>query len=167
MTISIIVAASENNVIGKDNTLPWHLPNDLKYFKDKTMGHCVVMGRKNFESIPDKFRPLSGRTNIVITRQKDYRPQGSIIIHSIDDAIQFAKEQGETDCFVVGGGEIFKQSIHLCDVIYITRIHQQIEGDIFFPKLNPAEWKEVSREDFKADEKNEYDYSFIKLLRIK
>src|ERR1041385_4015218 len=95
MTISIIVAVSENNVIGKNNQLPWHLPTDMKFFKDKTMGHCVIMGRKNYDSIPDRFRPLSGRTNIVVTRQKEFKAKDVIIVHSIDEAIQAAKERNE------------------------------------------------------------------------
>jgi dihydrofolate reductase len=167
MTISIIVAVSENNVIGKNNNLPWHLPADLKYFKDKTMGHCVVMGRKNFDSIPDQFRPLSGRTNIVVTRQKDFHPDHVLVVHSIEDAIQLAKEKGETECFIIGGGEIFSQSVHLCDRILLTRIHQTIEGDVFFPELKKDDWKEVSRQNIASDEKNKYNFSFITYERAK
>src|SRR6187401_820903 len=120
MKISIIVAASENNVIGRNNDLPWHLPADLKYFKDTTMGHCVVMGRKNFESIPPKFSPLQGRTNIVITRQKDYKAAGAVVVNSIEEAIEYSKNKNETECFITGGGEIFKQSLMLCDKVYLT-----------------------------------------------
>lgn len=167
MTISIIVAASENNVIGRNNALPWHLPADMKFFKEKTMGHCVVMGRKNFESVPDKFRPLSGRTNIVVTHQANYPSEGIRVVHSIGDAIRLAKEKGETECFIIGGGEIFKQAMHRCDKIYLTRIHRDIEGDVFFPEINKDEWKEISRQDFKADEKNSYDFSFIVFDRIR
>ena len=161
MTISIIVAVSENNVIGRNNDLPWHLPADMKYFKDTTMGHCVVMGRKNFDSIPDKYRPLDGRTNIVVTRQKDFRAEGIIIRHSIDDAISFAKNKNETECFIIGGGDIFAQSLRYCDRIYLTRIHHAFEGDVFFPVLPPGEWKEISRRDIAADEKNKYPFSFL------
>ena len=167
MTLSIIVAVSDNNVIGRNNDLPWHLPADLKYFKEKTMGHCVVMGRKNFESIPERFRPLPGRTNIVITRQPDYQPSGVLVAHSIDDAVEMAKRQGETECFITGGGEIFRQSVHLCDKIYLTRIHHDFEGDVFFPEINWKDWKEVSRKDIPHDEKNKYPFSFLIYERVK
>nr|AIA18272.1 Dihydrofolate reductase [uncultured bacterium] len=166
MKISIIVAASENNIIGRNNDLPWHLPADMKYFKDTTMGHCVVMGRKNFESIPPKYSPLVGRTNIVITRQKDYNANGAIVVNSIQEAIDFSRNQNETECFITGGGEIFKQSIRLCNRIYLTRIHAVIEGDIYFPELNKEEWKEVSRKDIEPDEKNKFPFSFLIYERI-
>lgn len=161
MKLSIIVAVSENNVIGRNNDLPWYLPSDLKYFKETTMGHCVVMGRKNFESIPPKYSPLVGRTNIVITRQKDYKANGAVVVNSIQEAIDYSKNHSETECFITGGGEIFKQSIHLCDRIYLTRIHAVIEGDVYFPELNENEWKEISRKDMQADEKNNYPFSFL------
>nr|AIA16221.1 Dihydrofolate reductase [uncultured bacterium]AIA17071.1 Dihydrofolate reductase [uncultured bacterium] len=167
MTISIIVAVSENNVIGRNNDLPWHLPVDMKYFKDTTMGHCVVMGRKNYESIPDKYRPLQGRTNIVITRQLDYHPPGTHVVHAIGEAISLAKEKNETECFITGGGEIFAQSIKYCDRLYITRIHQIIEGDVYFPEVDMNEWKEVSRRDVTPDEKNKYPFSFLVYERVK
>lgn len=161
MKISIIVAASENNVIGRNNDLPWHLPTDLKYFKDTTMGHCVVMGRKNFESIPPQFSPLKGRTNIVITRQNDYKANGAVVVNSIQEAIDFSKSQNETECFITGGGEIFRQSIQYCDKVYLTRIHAVIDGDVHFPELNEKEWKEVSRKDVQPDEKNKFPFSFL------
>nr|AIA13335.1 Dihydrofolate reductase [uncultured bacterium] len=167
MTISIIVAVSENNVIGKNNDLPWHLPADMKFFKDTTMGHCVVMGRKNFQSIPDKYSPLAGRTNIVVTRQKDFKAEGVITAHSIQEAIQVAKEKNETECFIIGGGEIFAQSLHFCDKIYLTRIHHVIDGDVHFPILNIDEWKELSRKDVPADEKNKFSFSFLTYGRLK
>lgn len=167
MKISTIVAASENNIIGRKNDLPWHLPADLKYFKDTTMGHCVVMGRKNFESIPPKYSPLQGRTNIVITRQNDYKANGAVVVNSIESAIEYAKDKNEIECFITGGGEIFKQSIHLCDRIYLTRIHAVIEGDVHFPELDENEWKEVSRKDVAVDEKNKFPFSFLVYERRK
>ena len=166
MIVSLIAAVSENNVIGKNNDLPCHLPADMKFFKDKTMGHCVVMGRKNFDSIPERFRPFSGRTNIVVTHKKDFSSEGINVVHSIDEAIQFAKNSGETECFIIGGGEIFRQSIDQSDKIYLTRIHHHIEGDVFFPEINKNEWKEISRRDHAADEKNNYSFSFIELERF-
>ncbi len=166
MLISIIVAVSENNVIGRNNDLPWHLPADMKYFKDTTLGHCVVMGRKNFQSIPDKYRPLEGRTNIVVTRQTGFQEDGTVTVHSIDEAIEFAKSKMETECFIIGGGQIFAQSLNLSDRIYLTRIHHEFEGDVHFPVLSPGDWKESSRRDIPADEKNKYPFSFLIYDRV-
>jgi len=161
MTISIIVAAAENNLIGKNNSLPWHLPADMKYFKEKTMGHCVITGRKNYESIPEKFRPLPGRTNIVITRNKQLEYNSVVIVHSLEDALNVAKDRNEKEVFIIGGGEVFKEAILLAHKIYLTRIHCHFDGDIFFPSINNDIWIESSRIDFSADEKNKYDYSFL------
>lgn len=166
MLISIIVAVSENNIIGRNNDLPWHLPADMKFFKDTTMGHCVVMGRKNFHSIPDKYRPLEGRTNIVVTRQKDFYADGAVVVYSIDEAIELAKSKKETECFIIGGGEIFAQSLKYCDRVYLTRIHRSFEGDVHFPVLSPGEWKETSRRDIPADEKNKYPFSFLTYEKV-
>ena len=167
MLISIIVAVSENNVIGRNNDLPWHLPADMKYFKDTTMGHCVVMGRKNFDSIPQKYRPFEGRTNIVVTRQKDFQSEGVTTVHSIDEAIAFAKSKNETECFIIGGGEIFVQSLKYCDRVYLTRIHHSFDGDVHFPVLSLKEWKETSRRDISSDEKNKYPFSFLIYEKVK
>ena len=167
MNISIIVAASLNNVIGKDNTLIWHLPADMKYFKEKTSGHCIITGRKNYESIPEKYRPLPNRTNIVITRQKDYQAPGAIVVSSLKEAIEKAKEIEKETIFIIGGGEIFTQSLDIADTIFLTRIHENFEGDVFFPELNLNQWKEVYKSDCESDEKNKYDYSFIILERLK
>lgn len=166
MTTSLIYAAAENNVIGKDNRLIWHLPADMKFFKTKTTGHCVVTGRKNYESIPDKFRPLPGRTNIVITRQKDYKAPGAIVVPSIEEALKTAEKKGDTECFIIGGADIFRQVIHLADKIYLTHIHHSFEGDAYAPDLDLQQWKETKREDFQADGKNKYAYSFIELVNI-
>lgn len=160
MLISIIVAISENNIIGKDNSLIWHLPSDMKYFREKTTGHCVITGRKNYESIPEKFRPLPNRTNMVITRQKAYSAPGAIVISSIEEAIEKAKQIGDKEVFIIGGAEIYKQSIHLADKLYVTKIHHSFDGDVSFPEIDPTIWKETKRVDLKADEKNKYDYSF-------
>ena len=159
--ISIIVAIDENNVIGKDNTLIWHLPADMKYFKEKTSGHCVISGRKNYESIPEKFRPLSNRTNIVITRQKNYNAPGTIVVGSIEEAIEKAKQQNENEIFIIGGAEIYRQSIHLADKLYVTKIHHSFQGDVFFPPIKASEWKEVDLKKGIVDEKNKYEHDFI------
>jgi len=166
MRISIIVAVSENNVIGKDNTLIWHLPADMKYFKEKTSGHCIITGRKNYESLPEKFRPLPNRTNIIITRQKEYDAPGAIVVSSLEMAIQKAKEIETNEIFIIGGGEIFNQSLPMTDRIYLTKIHEHFQGDVYFPELNNDEWKEVDRQDHQIDEKNKYPYSFIVLNRL-
>lgn len=167
MVISLIVAASQNNVIGKNGQLPWHLPTDMKYFRDVTMGHCVIMGRKNYDSIPEKFRPLAGRTNIIVTHQKKFSAPGCIVVNSINEALETAKKKNETEAFIIGGGEIFKHALGMADKIYLTRIHASVDGDVFFPELNMNEWKEESARHCKADEKNKYDYSFVVLSRIR
>ena len=166
MKISTIVAVAPNNVIGKDNTLIWHLPADMKYFKEKTTNHCIITGRKNYESIPEKFRPLPNRTNIVITRQTEYKAPGAIVVDTLEKAIAKAKEIEKEEIFIIGGGEIFKQSMDITDRLYLTKVEGNFEGDVFFPELNLKEWKEIYREDCKADEKNKYDYSFIILDRL-
>jgi dihydrofolate reductase len=158
MTTSFLVAADENNLIGKDNQLPWHLPADLKYFKSLTDGHCIIMGRKTFESLK---KPLPNRTHIVISRQKDYAPEGVIVVHSIEDGIAECKNRGEKEAFIIGGAEIFKQSLSLADRIYLTRIHNTFEGDTYLPDLDLKELKLVKKEDHEPDEKNNWAYSFM------
>jgi dihydrofolate reductase len=166
MNISIIVAVAENNVIGKDNTLIWHLPVDMKFFKDKTTGHCIITGRKNYESIPEKFRPLPNRTNIVITRQTNYNASGAIIASSIEDAIEKAKQKNDDEIFIIGGAEIYKQCLPFVDKIYLTRIHHFFDGDAFFPELDPSEWRETQRIKGVTDDKNKYEHDFITLEKI-
>jgi dihydrofolate reductase len=137
--ISIIAAVSKNGVIGKDNKLPWHLPEDMKFFKDTTTGHCVITGRKNYESIPAKFRPLKDRTNIVVTRQEGYAAEGAVVVQSIEAAIEAAKKTGDEEIFIIGGADVYKQCMGLADRMYITSIEQEFEGDVFFPEIGP-EW---------------------------
>jgi len=167
MKVSLIVAVSENGVIGKDNDLIWHLPIDMKFFKDTTLGHHVVMGRKNFESIPHKYRPLTDRTNIVITRQSGYKAKGCIIVNSVEAALDIAKNNGDTEPFIIGGGQIYKLALeaNLVDKIYLTKINHTFDGDTFFPEL-VKDWKEVERIDCKADEKHAHDYSFLTFEKI-
>lgn len=164
--ISIIVAAAENNVIGKDNSLIWNMPADMKYFKDKTSGHCIITGRKNYESIPEKFRPLPNRTNIVITRQTDYKAPGAIVMHTIEEAIEKAKARGDEEIFIIGGAEIYKQSLKYTDRVYLTRIHHAFEGDAFFPELDPAEWRETQCTKGLVDEKNKYPHDYLVFEKI-
>ena len=164
MRVSLIVAVSANGVIGKDNDLIWHLPRDMKFFKDTTKGHHVIMGRKNFESIPHKFKPLPNRTNVIITRQSDYIAEDCIVVNSVEESIEVAKKNGDEEPFIIGGGQIYKIALenNLIERIYLTRIHHNFEGDTFFPNL-AEDWKVITREDCKADEKNKYDYSFLVL----
>lgn len=158
MIISQIVAVAENGVIGKDNDLIWRLPADLKYFKATTSGHHIIMGRKNYESIG---RPLPNRTSVIITRNKDYKAEGCIVVNSIKEALEVAKASGETEAFIIGGGEIYKSSLELTDKIYYTEVHETFEGDTFYPALDKKTWKEVTRENHFAEEKNPYAYSFV------
>ena len=167
MIISLIVAVSENGVIGKDNDLPWSLPSDMKFFKQTTLGHHVIMGRKNYESIPHKFSPLPNRTNIVITRQKEYNAPGCVVVNSLNESLRFAKENGEGEAFIIGGGQIYKMALEndLVDKIYLTKVRFECEGDTYFPKLN-NNWKIIKKIQNKSDSKHRYDYDFIFLEKI-
>jgi len=160
MTISIVVAISENRAIGKDNKLLWYLPNDLKHFKAITTGHTVIMGRKTYESVG---KPLPNRRNIIITRQ-DIKIEGCEVVNSIKAALELCRTEREV--FIVGGAEIYKQSLHLTDRIYLTVVHKQFEGDSFFPEIKKTDWVQVSREDHQPDEKNSLPYSFITYERV-
>jgi dihydrofolate reductase len=160
MTVSIVVAISENHVIGKDNKLLWYLPNDLKHFKDITTGHTVIMGRKTYDSVG---KPLPRRRNIVITRQP-LKIEGCEVVNSVEAALALCT--GESEAFIVGGAEIYRLAMKLTNRIYLTIVHKEFEGDSFFPEFDNAEWKEVSREDYQPDDKNRIPYSFITLVRF-
>ncbi|MBL7814531.1 MAG: dihydrofolate reductase [Saprospiraceae bacterium] len=161
--ISAIVATAKNGVIGKDNEIPWYLPADFAYFKRTTLNHHIIMGRNCFESIG---RPLPKRTNIVITRNPFYIASGCLMVHSITEGVKMAKKNGETEAFIIGGGEIYAQSIDLWDKLYLTEVDLDTEGDVFFPELDMSEWRLVSEEYHTKDEKNEYDYCFKVYERI-
>lgn len=158
MTITIIVAASQNGVIGRNNQLPWHLPADLKRFKAITTGHHIIMGRNTYESLG---RPLPNRVNIVVTRQQDYHAPGCVIVHSLADALQVARTAGETECFVIGGGDLIQAAMVWADRILLTRIFHDFEGDTFLPAINQEDWKLVHQERYMPDEKNRYPYAFL------
>jgi dihydrofolate reductase len=162
MTISLIVAAAENNAIGKNNQLLWHLPNDLKFFKNTTWGMPVIMGRKTFEAVN---KPLPGRFNIVITRQADWKADGVITAIDLQDALNKAAATNCNEIFVIGGGEIYKQSMEMADKIYMTRVHAALEGDTFFPAIDETQWKIDSLQEFPADEKHAFAYSFQAWIR--
>ncbi len=160
MIKSIIVAVAENGVIGKDNDLVWHLPADMRYFKNTTIGHHVIMGRKTFESFK---KPLKDRTNIVITRNQNFHHEGCIVKHNLQDAFEYCKKNLQEEVFILGGAEIYRQSIPLTDRIYITEVHHSFDGDTYFPDFDKDEWVEKKREDHDPDEKNPYPYSFVLL----
>lgn len=157
---ALMVAAASNGVIGRNNELPWHLPKDLQYFKQTTMGKPVVMGRKTFESIG---RPLPGRTNIVVTRQTDYQADGIEVVNSLEEGLELAQrhaaEKHVDEIMVIGGAELYKQSLPTIERVYLTKVHAEVEGDAFFPELS-SKWHCVSEEKHGACEKNPYDYSF-------
>lgn len=150
-----IAAAAENNALGKDNQLLWHLPDDFKHFKDLTSGHFIILGRKTFESFP---KPLPNRTHVIITRNKDYKAEGCIVVNSIEQAIE-ATPVNE-DVFVIGGAEIYKQSLPFSNKIELTRVHQDFEADAFFPDLNEDEWQLVHSKYHAKDEKHAIDFTF-------
>lgn len=161
MNLTLIAAMSENRVIGKDNDLPWHLPKDLKHFKGLTKGHHIIMGRRTFESMGNK--PLPHRTNIIVTRQKDFRAPGCIVVHNLEDAIR--KAENDSRPFIVGGGKIYQQALAYADSIELTVVHASLEGDTHFPELNENDWELVKKESHSRDEKHEYGFDFLSYER--
>jgi dihydrofolate reductase len=157
MLISQIAAMARNRVIGRDNRLPWHMPDDLAWFFRITRGHHIIMGRRNFEA---NGKALPGRTNIVITRNPDYRAPGCVVVHTIEEALAYARSHGEEEAFIVGGGEIYAATLPLTGRVYLTIIETEVEGDTLFPELDPLEWEVTSREPHRADERNPFDYTF-------
>lgn len=164
--IAMIVAMASNRVIGRNNQLPWYLPNDLKYFKATTMGKPIVMGRKTFESIG---KPLPGRTNIIITTNRDYVAEGVRVTHCVDEALKLAESiaiiEGAKEVMVIGGAQIYADILHQADRLYLTQVHADVEGDAYFPEIDLSAWSEQGREDFRAQGPNPYDYSFLILDR--
>lgn len=152
----MIAAAAENNALGKENDLVWHLPDDFKRFKKLTSGHHIIMGRKTFESFP---QPLPNRTHIIITRNKDYKAKGAVVVHSLERAIEIAN--GDSQPFIIGGGEIYKQALPYSDKIELTRVHSEFEADTFFPEIDENNWKLVKEEFHPADEKHEHAFTYL------
>lgn len=164
MIISLIVAMDEKRGIGKAGKLPWRLSADLKRFRKLTMGHHLIAGRKTFESIG---KPLPGRTTIVVTRNANFRPEGCLVSASVQDALILAEERGETEVFVIGGAEIYAQTLDAADRVYLTQVHAEVEADTFFPELKHDWWVEKDSSDQQADEKNQYAFTFKLLERKK
>lgn len=162
MKISCIVATAKNNVIGKDNQIPWYLPADLKYFKKCTLDHHIIMGRNCFESIG---RALPKRTNVIVTRDMFYTVSNCMIAHSVGEALSIAEDNGEEEAFIIGGGQIYKQTIDLWDKLYLTEVDLEVDGDVFFPEIDLTEWKMIKKKDYNKDEKNSHNYSFQQFER--
>ena len=158
MIVSSIVAVSKNRVIGKENGMPWHLPKDMRFFKRTTLNHHVIMGRKNFEAMGN---PLPKRTNIILTRDPYYISSSSLVVHSIEEALTIAFDNGEEEVFIIGGGEIYKDSMDYWDRLYSTEIDQDVEGDVFFTDPDYDEWDLVSEKNHEKDEENPFDFSLL------
>jgi dihydrofolate reductase len=161
MIISMIAAMSENHVIGKNNRLPWRLPDDMKYFMQTTKGHYVIMGRKNYQSIPEKFRPLPNRTNIVVTSQRGFSAPGCLIVDSLQAALSLAEKDGEEEVFLIGGSGIYDEGIKKADKLYLTEIKAIINGDVYFPQFDTSEWKEISRVHHTLDGNHIFPFDFV------
>ncbi len=157
MTISCIVATARNRVIGRDNNIPWYLPADLQYFKKTTISHTIIMGRNCYASIG---RPLPKRTNIIVTRDPFFISSNCEVARNIPEALHMAHQNGETEVFIIGGGQIYEQTIGLWDKLYLTDVDLDVDGDVFFPEIEYNEWKLLSEEFHMKDEKNEFNYTF-------
>jgi len=166
MKLSLIVAMAENRVIGRDNTLPWHLSEDLKYFRRTTTGHCIIMGRNTWESIG---RPLPNRRSIVVTSNPDYVAEGADVVTSLSAAkalaVELSAELGVNEAFVIGGARLYADALEQAECFHLTRVHAQVEGDTLLPEFDESEWQEVAREEFAAQDKNPYSYSICRLER--
>ncbi|MCB0786456.1 MAG: dihydrofolate reductase [Flavobacteriales bacterium] len=165
MSVQVIVAMAENGVIGRDGGLPWHLPDDMQHFQRTTMGHPVISGRKNYQSIPERFRPLKGRSNVVITHDRDYRAEGALVVHSLEQAITEARRVNE-DLFIIGGGQIYAEAFlqDIVDRIFLTVVHAEVDGDVYFPELGDA-WQVVEEQFHPADVRHEHAFTFKTLER--
>jgi dihydrofolate reductase len=162
--ISFVVAMDRNHLIGDGDNLPWHLPDEMHRFKEITMGHAVLMGRKTYESIPEKFRPLTGRTNIVLTSQKNYEAPGCLVVHELEEALTAVSPDEEL--MVIGGARVFDELMPHVDRLYLTEIDGEYVGDVYFPEFNRDEWREVDREYHPRDERHDSPFTFLVLDRI-
>lgn len=164
MKVILITAVGENLEIGKNNDLLWHLPRDMRFFTETTRGHCVIMGRKNWDSIPLKYRPLPNRANIVVSRKEDLHLEGAEVVQSIVEGIALAKKNGKEEVFIIGGGQIYSLALKnkLVDTMYITWVHSNFDADTFFPSIDLDEWNLLSEEHFDSDEKNPFSFTIAK-----
>ena len=157
--IAFVVAMDDNRLIGRDNDLPWRLPDDMRWFRTQTIGKPCILGRKTYDSLPDRFRPLPGRLNIVVTRNPTYDAPGAIVVHSVDDALRAAGDVGEV--IIVGGAELFRELLPVVDRLYLTRVHGAAEGDVYFPDFSLAGWREVYREHHPADDHHRHAFTWF------
>ncbi len=158
--LTMIAAAAENNALGKDGDLVWHLPDDFKRFKKLTTGHHIIMGRKTFESFP---KPLPNRTHIVITRNRDYTKEGCIVVHNLEDALKIAEE--DTQPFIIGGGEIYKLALNASEKIELTRVHDTFEADAFFPEIDQSKWELINEEFHEKDERHSVSFTYLTYVK--
>ena len=167
MRVSLIAAVADNGVIGKENDLVWSLPDDMSFFKASTLGRHVIMGRRNYESIPHKFRPLPGRQNIVMSRNSEYDSGGAALVTSLEDALKIAREAGESEAFIIGGGQIYTMALDagVVDTMYITHVHGEPDGDAFFPEFDSTQWTLTVLDNHPADDRHEYSFTICKYDR--
>lgn len=167
MRVALIVAIDKARGIGKNNDLMWHLPDDMKFFKDTTQGQIVVMGRKNYDSIPDKFRPLSGRRNVVLTRNKEFTAEDCDVFNSLDECLEFYKNESERIVFIIGGGEIYRLALEsgVVDTMYITHIDHEYGADTFFPVFNANDWNAEVIGEHPIDERHDARFTFVKYTK--
>ncbi|MCX6217425.1 dihydrofolate reductase [Spirosoma sp.] len=163
MKISLIAAVAQNGIIGRENDLPWHLPDDFAFFKRKTSHHPIIMGRKSLEALG---KPLPNRTNIVLTRNTEFSAEGVTIVHRLDEAIAEAEAINQIEIFVIGGAEIYKMALPIATTLYLTEIHQDFEGDAYFPAFDKSEWKELSRRPHPADERHAVSFDFVEYEKV-
>jgi dihydrofolate reductase len=161
MTVSMIAAVARNRVIGKRNRLPWSLPDDMKYFMQTTKGHPVIMGRKNYDSIPEKFRPLPNRTNIVVTRQPAFHAPGCMRVNSLEEALREAGATGIDEVFIIGGADMYTLGLPLAHRLYLTEVHAEVDGDVLFPAFDRKQWRETSRTPHGKDDRHAHEFDFV------
>ena len=167
MKISMIAAIGRNRVIGKDNDLMWSLPDDMKFFKSKTAGKPVLMGRKNWESLPPKFQPLPNRLNLVMSRNNNYQlPEGVVLVNSVEQSINIAKSAGHDELCIIGGEEIYKMGLAVADTMFLTEVDFSEDGDAYFPEFDKSQWNEIERISHSTDEKHKYAFDFVTYRRI-